>query len=233
MSDVKKNRTGGRNALVHGLYAKDILLPWDSRDDFEKLHEDLKVEFSPRGRAEEEAVLDLAVLHWRKQSVWRMWQTAVLKDPFTLDIVKTDSKSWSKIRKQLRSAANNQRTLLGMADAKQAEMLSQIGRLQKKMDATSDTEEVKLIEGKIIAVLQIINEYVVPLMQALMQGPNAEQAFDKAYAPESIEKVVHLEAALDARISKVLARLVGLKEFKRTPAAGEAVAMALTGSPIR
>jgi hypothetical protein len=60
MNDTKLKQSRGRNALVHGLYAKDVLLPWDSKDDFEKLHEDLKAEFSPRGRAEEEAVLDLA-----------------------------------------------------------------------------------------------------------------------------------------------------------------------------
>jgi hypothetical protein len=40
------------------------------------------------------------------------------------------------------------------------------------------------------------------------------------YAPESVEKILRIEAAIDARISKVLARLVGLKEFKRTPAGG-------------
>ena len=65
----------------------------------------------------------------------------------------------------------------------------------------------------------------------LMQGPNAEQAFDKAYAPESMEKLVRLEAALDARIAKVLARLVGLKEFKRTPAG--AVGTSLLTAPSR
>jgi hypothetical protein len=162
--------------------------------------------------------------------VWRLWQTAVLKDPFTLDIVQTNGKSWSKIRKQLRSSATDQRTLLGMADAKHAKMLSQIGRLQKKLEAASDTQEVALIEGKMNALLHTINKHVVPLVQALKQGPNAEQAFDKAYAAESIEKIVRVEAALDARIGKVLARLVGLKEFKRTPAAG-APTMALTSFP--
>jgi hypothetical protein len=230
MKDVTTKQSTRSNALVvHGLYAKDILLPWDSREDFEKLHEDLKTEFSPRGRAEDEAVLDLAVLHWHKQTVWRMWQTAVLKDPFTLDIVQTKGKSWSKIRKQLRLEATDQRTLLGMADAKHAKMLSQIGRLQKEMDEASDPQEVKLIGDKIIVLLQVIDQYVIPLIQALAQGPNAEQAFDKAYTAESIEKIVRVEAALDARISKVLARLVGLKEFKRTPAAG-APTMALAAS---
>jgi hypothetical protein len=67
-----------------------------------------------------------------------------------------------------------------------------------------------------------MNEQVLPLAQVLAQAPNAEQAFDRAHAAESMEKIVRLEAALDARIGKVLARLVGLKEFKRTPAAGAA-----------
>src|SRR5215469_5037466 len=102
-----------RNALVHGLYAKDVLFPWDCKEGFEKLHEDLKVEFSPHGRAEEEAVLDLAMLHRQKHTLWRMRQVAVLKDPFTADILETERKSWSGIRKSLRSAAKNERTLLG------------------------------------------------------------------------------------------------------------------------
>ena len=58
-----------------------------------------------------------------------------------------------------------------------------------------------------------------------MQGPNAEKAFDNVYSPESMEKIVRLEAAIDARIAKVMGRLVALKEFKRTPAGGAAVQM--------
>ena len=220
MSAPVDNRSPrSRNALVHGLYAKDVLLPWDSKEDFEKLHEDLKAEFSPRGRAEEEAVLDLAFLHWHKKTIWRMWPTAVLKDPFTEDIVQTERKSWSGIRKCLRAAAKDQRTLRGMADAQLASLLSRVVRLHKKIAAASDKEAIKLTEDKVAALLRVIHEQALPFVQALAQGPNAEQAFDRAHAAESMEKIVRLEAALDARISKVLARLVGLKEFKRTPAA--------------
>jgi hypothetical protein len=215
-----KNKRGDQNALVHGLYAKDILLPWDSRDNFEKLHEDLKVEFSPRGRAEDEAVLDLAVLHWQKHTLWRMRRVAVLKDPFTEDILETGRKSWSGIRKGLRSAAHDQRTLLGAVEAEHAQMSSQVRRLQKELDSASDGEAVKVTQQKLDALHRTIAEHVLPLLQTLMQVPGAEQAFDAVYASESMEKMVRLEAALDARIAKVLARLVGLKEFKRTPAAG-------------
>jgi hypothetical protein len=227
---MKPKQSGGRNALVHGLYSKDVLLPWDSRKDFEKLHQDLQAEFSPRGRAEEEAVLDLALLHWQKRTLLRMRQVAVLKDPFTQDIVNTDCKSWSQIRKRLRSAANEQRTLLGTVETENAKMASQVRRLQKEMEAASDPQELKLVEEKLNALHRILGEHVLPLVQALRQGPNAEQAFDAAYAAESVEKIMRLEAALDARIAKVLARLVGLKEFKRTPAAG-APTIALTSFP--
>jgi len=113
MKEIKKNKSRSRNALVHGLYAKDILLPWDSKDEFERLHAELKVEFMPHGRAEEETILDLALLHWQKHTLWRMRQTAVLKDPFTQDILETERKSWSGIRKRLRSRAKSERTVLG------------------------------------------------------------------------------------------------------------------------
>lgn len=219
MADMTMKKSPRHNALVHGLYAKDVLLPWDSEDDFVKLHDDLKAEFSPSGRAEEEAVLDLAFLHWNKQTLWRMRQAAVLKDPFTFDILQTERKSWAGIRKRLRAAAKDARTFQGMAEANFSKFQSQVSRLQRKIEKSSDTEEIKMLEGKMAACLHLISEYAAPLVPTLMQGPNAEQAFDKAYAPESMEKIVRLEAAIDARIGKVLARLVGLKEFKRTQAA--------------
>jgi hypothetical protein len=230
MNDKTVKHSRSRNALVHGVFARDILLPWDSRGDFEILHAGLKAEFAPRGRAEEEAVLDLALLHWHKQTVWRMWQTAVLNEPFTEDIVRTERKSWSGIRKRLRSEAKANRTLLAIADAEEAKLLSQLSRLRKEIESASDEQEVKLIEAKIDSLMRTVHEHVVPLVQALAQGPNAEQAFDRAYAVENLEKIVRLEAALDARIAKVLSRLVGLKEFKRTPAGG---APAMPSSPIR
>ena len=58
----------------------------------------------------------------------------------------------------------------------------------------------------------------MPLLEEVRQLPNAEGAFDKNYLPETLEKILRLETAIDARIGKVMARIVALKEFKRTPA---------------
>ncbi len=170
-------------------------------------------------------MLDLAYLYWRKQSLWRLWQTTILKDPFVLDILQTNRKSWSGIRKRLRAAASHHRTLLGTLDAQDARMASQLGRLTKKMMAATDKEEIKLYQDKISALIQIMKEHAAPLIQALMQVPNAEQTFDTAYLAKRLEDLMRLETMIDARINKVLARLVGLKEFKRTPAGGAPTVM--------
>ena len=143
MSDAKKKRPRNRNALVHGLYAKDVLLPWDSPEDFERLHEDLKAEFCPHGRAEEQAVLELTFLHWDKQTLWRMRQSAVLKDPFTWDIVQTGRKSWSGIRKQLRNGAKDARSLQVMTEENFSKLQSDVERLRRKIEQSSDREEIK------------------------------------------------------------------------------------------
>src|ERR1700720_1281944 len=49
--NVSKQPTKPRkkNALAHGIYGKDIFLPWESRKDFEKLLADLRDDFRPVG----------------------------------------------------------------------------------------------------------------------------------------------------------------------------------------
>ena len=70
------------------------------------------------------------------------------------------------------------------------------------------------------AFRRVVSEKVMSFVSLMNQKPDAEQALHRAYAPESPKKAMRPDAALDARIGKLLARLVGLKEFKRMPAGG-------------
>jgi hypothetical protein len=73
------NKSREKNALTHGIYGKDILLPWESREEFEKLWAELRDEFQPHGRMENEIVFDVAHLRWQKNRVHQMFQlTATL-----------------------------------------------------------------------------------------------------------------------------------------------------------
>ncbi len=216
VNETSKKKRRNVNALQHGLYAKDILLPWDSHEDFERLFADLKAELSPHGRAEEEAVLDLAVLHHQKHTVWRMRQSVVLRDPFTRAIQQTGAKSWRGIRKRLRAEAKETRNLQGMAEAGMADLQAQCQRMERQIEKASDADEIALLEKKIAAN----RRFLAGQIETIYVGTSARNSFDKAYVPESMENLVRLEAAIDARIAKVLGRLVALKEFKRTPAGG-------------
>jgi len=55
-----------KNALIHGVYASDVLLPGESEENFSELYNAFRGELNPESPLEEEAVLDVARLHWLK-----------------------------------------------------------------------------------------------------------------------------------------------------------------------
>jgi hypothetical protein len=56
-----------RKALVPGLYADEVVLPWESEDELVRSHAERKREFKPQGRVEHEAVLDVTYNIWLRQ----------------------------------------------------------------------------------------------------------------------------------------------------------------------
>ena len=83
-------RKGG--PMIHGVYAKDFLLPWEDHEEFSALHDGLKREFFPNGQSEEETVFELAQLYWQKRTLSRLRTASVLADPCTQEIVATGEK---------------------------------------------------------------------------------------------------------------------------------------------
>jgi len=204
-----------KNALIHGLYSSDLVMPWESREDFENLLAALRAEFKPDGAMEQETVLDLACLRWHKQRVRKMWQAATYSDPFAIELIESAKKSWSGIRRHLRREAKGFRTMIdalhdmyvGLAD-----QANKVGDgLSRKGGEYADVESARReIEG----ILSTMTQHVLPLIRDLQSGPNAQRTLGKAYSPEYLEPILRIEAAIDARIDKALGRLVNLKAYK-------------------
>jgi hypothetical protein len=82
------------------------------------------------------------------------------------------------------------------------------------------------------ALFEVLTNLAVPMMQSLRNGPSAENTLKYVYSPERLEPAIRLEASIDARIDKLLARLVNLQEYKKL-AAGSRKPLEIPGSQIR
>ena len=56
-----------KNAISHGVYSSDVVLPWENEQLFNDLHQALREEYYPDGVSEEAAVFELASLHWKRR----------------------------------------------------------------------------------------------------------------------------------------------------------------------
>src|SRR6516165_6973141 len=61
----KKDRS--KNALKHGAFSRELILPGESRKEYERLLAELEAEYSPSGPTEIYLVNHLASLLWRKR----------------------------------------------------------------------------------------------------------------------------------------------------------------------
>jgi hypothetical protein len=206
-----------KNALAHGIYGKDILLPWESRKDFEKLLADLRDEFRPDGRMENDIVFDMAHLRWQKYRIHQMYIAAAYRDPFVSDLVKARQKSWVGMARHLRKTAEHERTM--------SELLTNV--FMEQTEKAAETLAKAMSEGKLVnseivqgkAYLDVSKNFTIPLIEAFEARPSAEDSLGRPYSTEYLEPIIRLEAMIDARIDKALARLVSLKEYKRVAAA--------------
>src|SRR5262245_42472430 len=71
---IARKPGGKNNAITHGAYAKDLLLPNESPEEFERLHQGLIKEWNPTGTTEDEAVLTIAKWMWSKRRIERFYR---------------------------------------------------------------------------------------------------------------------------------------------------------------
>ena len=64
-------RRMNKNAFKHGVYAKDIVLPNESAEEFEQLRQEFRLQFNPIGAPQEAVVRELAGIQWVKDRLNR------------------------------------------------------------------------------------------------------------------------------------------------------------------
>ena len=72
----KKDRS--KNALKHGAFSRELILPGESRKEYERLLAELEAEYSPSGPSEIYLVNHLASLLWRERRL-QVYRQAMLE----------------------------------------------------------------------------------------------------------------------------------------------------------
>ena len=177
------------NALSHGLYARDAVLPWEDADAFAAFHQSLRNELRPDGPLEEETVFDIAELHWRKRRLTRGGVLPFYKEPPPPKMVEAARGDVAELAAYLTDPANAaQRSFVATG----SEMLDYIkSRFKGSGSSTGDMSNAP------------------PML-----GTPTSSSVERAYDPVRMEAQLKTEMRIDARIAKLMGRLMGLKAYK-------------------
>jgi len=223
MTDKSKDKQLGKSKKaksnqilrMRGLSVRDVVLPRESKDEFERLYREVTVELSPQGRMQEDIVFSVAMQLSRKYRLLKMQRTAALKDTFFVELMESGKKSWSGIRKYLREQDQGCKTIRGKLSDLVSKLADEVTKELAHDQKGMDQQEFEGRQQRVSYINKLISEYLIPMLRDIDAGPSAEKTFEHAYSPESLERILKCEAAIDARIDKLLARLVSLKEYQR------------------
>jgi hypothetical protein len=120
--------------------------------------------------------------------------------------------------KRLTSESKTKRTISAGLDELFLEQAREAVQSLGKAISDGEINKSKIKFDQKKAFIDVIENY---LTEALGPRLSAEDLLGRTYSPEYLEPLVRLEAMIDARIDKALARLLSLKEYKRIAAIRE------------
>ena len=200
------NSKPSKNAISHGFYSCDVVLPWENQQDFDDLLQALQDEYCPVAPTEKLAVFDLASLHWKKRRIETRSRRALEMqgDP---DTVTDASSDWDSVADKARASAKSQ--------LKAAKLVGDM--LLNHMQRTDEAKATDAVEFEklttLVNELNIITEGLVTPILKTVEKQKLDQ-IERANHHGIMERELKLQADIDRRIEKALKRLVMIKEYK-------------------
>ncbi len=213
-----------KNAISHGAYSSVVVLPHENEQEFKDLHEELREELFPNGRSEEEAVFDLASLHWKKRRLNIGSQLPFLRDRDVSALTEAGRlNGWQGIaehfaktldnnestRETMRSLNKDLREMVvpvhGLVTKHMQQMLAPDGTNQdSKQSAIAELEKLTAMMSEMKAVADIVGA----ALRVIESNGLDEKPCERAYRPDLMEQELKILAEIDKRIEKTITRLV-------------------------
>jgi len=217
-------KAGNKNALCHGVFSNELTLPWESPEDFDKLHAGFVDEWKPNGQSEEQAVLELTNYTWILWRAAKMAQLRFHRAPLGKELLQWGNPSWQDLLQHEQQVTETADATLGFVKTilRSFNNVLEIVRNHPYSTATSDGKAAQLELSKLasdvstaITGFKKISETISGLASL---AEHEWHLFDKAYEPEVIEQQVKVLAAIAVRTDKAISRIIMLKEYKRVAA---------------
>jgi hypothetical protein len=197
----KKDRS--KNALKHGVFSRELILPGESRKEYERLLAELEAEYSPSGPSEIYLVNHLASLLWRERRLQVYRQAKLEKRVRTIES-KNKTIHWLGALKLLAPEFATATT------AKEVEAILATkhftpGVITSAVPQPPPDEEAKW--GPAIA--EYLNKMEIP------KQLHGIDAFECALDPIEMEREIDQANRLHEEIDKTIKRLAQVKGYKQ------------------
>ncbi len=173
-----------KNAISHGVYSAEVVLPWESQDDFDALLAQIRASFNPIGPLEEEKVFDLATLYHLKGRVRSAYHKAVAFNSLSERACKAMEEGPEAVQRLMCEEARSGGQTLTITSQ---ELLARIKKKQADAEQPSG---------------------------AIPTSKQMHDFLSRLHGLEEMDQMLKREATIDARIDKAISRLAILKECR-------------------
>jgi hypothetical protein len=196
-----------KNALKHGAFSRELILPGEIRKDYERLLAQLEAEYSPSGPSEIYLVNHLASLLWRQRRL-QVYRQAMLEKRVRMIERKNDVIYWERVLKSLApelataTTAKEVEAILASKDFTPAAITSSVPQPPPEQEAKWGP-----------AIAEHLNKMEI---KKPLHGIDAfAYALDYAFDPTEMEREILQENRLHEEIDKTIKRLAQVKAYKQ------------------
>lgn len=201
-TQVPTKSQSSKNAVTHGLYASEVVLPEESQKEFDDLLEAYRDEYCPHGISEKATVDEFATLHWKRLRLEKGMRQALQE----LKLCRANTSD--ELLEQIRSAQ-----VLQLEPVKQ--IADRLAKQAQELDKATAQAGLIIEFEKLNAALE---EYNLRFRELASSRRRAEeQRFEdivQAHLPDILERELKIQAEIDRRTEKLLKRLAIIKTYK-------------------
>lgn len=199
------------NALKHGIYSEQVVLPWERVDEFEPILRSYQDELNPEGALENDIVGQIAQLQWFKRRLLRHHKMQLVTHPHAGELAGVADQGYPAVEQfvcegRIANTANAGNKGVLLSPSQLEAVIDRMVAQAKNGGGVPDS--TKAPEPKPVKAI------VKDLKDRLEMEAASECILDQVYRPQAMGRLVRELGSLDSRIDKAIGRLVTIKEYK-------------------